>query len=330
MLPRTASPLSWLSPVLALLLLPACTFLVKQTQTPASPAASAQTIASSQTAKSEANSLRTTPTVAAVSDQVSSSQTVTQAVQPTQRPTSRTSRSYPQAPDQKGSVTTASQSLSVVEAINPTFRSTQRLAGFSATGSYFLYLESSRDTGAGIPRSNLQVVDLSTNDCVANGCRLTRYGEQDADRSLADAENDLLQQTQTLRQDLKLTQLAAGTVLPIQSRSRSADGTEVITVQAANREQPIQIRLSQKQIASPLRGGTAERDRAALQLEVTIGGQKRVLGSLDNYRDWVLDYSVREVRLAPNGTAIAILITATQPTFEGTLATTLVQGFELQ
>lgn len=247
----------------------------------------------------------------------------------TQAPASTAaSKSAPKSASQSAA---GSQSAptATVDTTNPTFRATQRLAGFSADGSHYLYLESSRDTGAGIPKSSIQVVDIAANTCADNGCLETRYGEADANRATTDAEQDLLKQTWKVRQALNLTPPTAGTELPIIARSRTADGTETVTVRLPNRNQPLQLRLKQTQIKSPISGGTAKQDKAAMQLEVTYDGQHQSLDSLSNFREWVLGYSIRAVKLSPDGKHIAVLLTATKPTFEGTLATTLVQGFEL-
>ncbi|MBD2020393.1 DUF2259 domain-containing protein [Leptolyngbya sp. FACHB-36] len=202
----------------------------------------------------------------------------------------------------------------------PTFRTAERMAGFSADGRHFIYLESSRDTGAGIPKSSLQVVDVSSGACATNGCLETRYREADAERTIADAEADLLKQSWKVRQDLKLTPPVTGTELPLTARSRTPDGTETVSVRL-NDGKLLQLRLLQKR-------QTAD-DRAAMQLAVTYDGQQQSIDSLDNFRN-VVDYSIRSVRLSPNGSRIAVLITAAKPTFEGTLGTTIVQGFELQ
>lgn len=200
----------------------------------------------------------------------------------------------------------------------PTFQTTPRMAGFSPDSNYFIYLESSRDTGAGVPKSALQLVNVTSNRCVENGCIETRYGEQEAGTKTTDAETALLQQTWKVRQDLNLTPPVAGTDLPILSRSRAADGSETVTVQPAA-SQPLQLHLRQK---------TAP-DKAAMQLEVNYNGQQRSLDSLSNFRTNVLGYAVRQVTLSPDGKQVAVLITTIKPTFEGTLGTTLVQGFAL-
>jgi len=220
----------------------------------------------------------------------------------------------------------AAAPLPAGDRLNPTYRATQRMAGFSADGNHYLYLESSRDTGAGIPTARLQLVDLAANTCVDQGCIKTHYGEADSGLSQETAEDGLLQKTWKLRQELQLTPPTAGSVLPIVARSRASDGTETATVRV-NDSQTMQLRLRQKQIRSTMQGGQADKDQAAMQLEVTDNGQRKMLDSLDNYRPWTLEYSIREVRQSPDGKAIAVLITATRPSFEGSLGTTLVQGF---
>ncbi|XGV95496.1 MAG: DUF2259 domain-containing protein [Leptolyngbya sp. BL-A-14] len=197
----------------------------------------------------------------------------------------------------------------------PTFRATPRMTGFSPDGSYFIYLESSQDTGAGIPKSALQLVKLDSNRCVADACVETHYSEKEAGMKMSEAESELLKQTWKVRQDLNLTPPVAGIDIPIASRSRAADGSETVTIRLNNRD--LQLRLQQK--STP--------DKASMQLGVTYDGQQRSLDSLNNFRDNVLDYSIRQVKLSPDGKRVAILITATKPTFEGTLGTTLVQGF---
>ncbi|NJP11817.1 MAG: DUF2259 domain-containing protein [Leptolyngbyaceae cyanobacterium RU_5_1] len=241
---------------------------------------------------------------------------------------SRSSSANHQSNQANSSASIAVDTSNSLNPPTPTFKAAQQAAGFSPDGKYYIYLESSQDTGAGIPKVNLQVVDVSANACVRNGCIETRYGEAESKLSIKDAEQDLLQQTWTLRQKLQLTSPTTGVKLPIRSRSRTADGTETITVQLDGR-QSLQLRLQQKRTTSAIAGGTAEKDQAALRLEVFDGREPRSLGSLKNFRDWVLDYSIREVYLAPNSDRVVVLVTATKPTFEGTIGTTLVQSFEL-
>lgn len=199
----------------------------------------------------------------------------------------------------------------------PTFRATPRMTGFSPDSNYFIYLESSQDTGAGVPQSALQLVKLDANRCLEAACVETHYSEKEAGMKMSEAETELLKQTWKVRQDLNLTPPVAGINLPIVSRSRKADGSETVVVQLNDRN--LQLHLQQK----------STQDKASMRLGLTYDGQQRSLDSLSNFRDNVLDYSIRQVKLSPDGKRVAVLITATKPTFEGTLGTTLVQGFAL-
>ncbi|MEX0268440.1 DUF2259 domain-containing protein [Leptolyngbyaceae cyanobacterium UHCC 1019] len=210
----------------------------------------------------------------------------------------------------------------------PSQRTLPKKAGFSADGRYYLYLESWRDLGAGIPKSALQVVDVAKNACVETGCTETQYGEVDAGLSLDVAEKNVLQQTQTLRQNLQLETPAAGTNLTITQRSRTPDGTETATVNLGAGKPTMQIRLQQTATVSSMFGGTAPKDQASMQMQVNYGAKTRAIG-LNMPQDWIVGFSIREVILSPNGKNIVVLLTSTQRIFEGTLGKTLVQGFEL-
>ncbi|MBD2465633.1 DUF2259 domain-containing protein [Oscillatoria sp. FACHB-1407] len=200
-----------------------------------------------------------------------------------------------------------------------TIRSTRRMAGFSSDSQYYVYLETSRNLGSGIPKAVLQVIDIADSTCVAGGCLETRYGESDSNLSVRDAETDLLQQTWTLRQELGLTPPVAGIPLTIASRSRTADGTETVNVNLGDRRS---VRLVLQQRAEP--------SRAAFRLEAQYAGQRRSLGSLSRFLNGILRYSIREVYASPDEDSIVVLLTAMRPAFEGTLETTLVQSFELR
>lgn len=239
----------------------------------------------------------------------------------------KTETALPDPTSRSVQVSEAKETAQTAPAI-ATFQTQPRTTGFSADGRYFLHLESWRDKGAGIPHAALQVVDLSANQCVANGCLRTRWGEAKAGQTTTAAENDLMQQTQQLRQDLKLTTPAVGTVLPVLARSRSADGTEVVTVTLKNNES-LRLTLTQKRIASSMAGGTAATNQAAMQLEVAYAGKTRSLGSLDQLKDSTVEFSIREVQQSLDGKTVAVLLTAAEQAFEGTLGRTTVQGFAL-
>ncbi len=208
----------------------------------------------------------------------------------------------------------------------PSQRTLQKKAGFSADGRYFLYLESWRDLGAGIPKSALQMVDVAKNTCVEAGCVETQYGEVDAGLSLEVAEKNLLKQTQILRKNLQLEAPTTGTSLPITQRSRTPNGTETATVNLGTGKPAMQIRLQQNATVSSMFGGTAPKDQASLQMQVNYGAKTRAIGLS---QDGAVGFSIREVVRSPNGKNIVVLLTSTQRAFEGTLGKTLVQGFEL-
>lgn len=201
------------------------------------------------------------------------------------------------------------------------------MAGFSGDGKHYMHLESWRDTGAGIPHAAMQIVNLPANACVANGCVRTRFNESQANLSTEAAENSLLEQTQALRQELKLATPVAGISLPVTARSRNADGSETVTVNLAN-NQPLQLKLRQKQAIAKLDGG-GEKEQASMQLEITYAGKTRTVGSMTQMRDWTQKFSIQSVEQSPDGKHIAVLVTAAERAFEGTLGRTMVQGFDL-
>jgi predicted secreted protein len=323
------SSIHWAAPALLIVLLSACDSenpLQGQVEPTESPVFSGSSIVEPKTAplaKLKA-SPSATPAPIESPQPIPTKATVDDPTARRQIPVADPEQPTVQAPERA----TPAQSTVGSDSLNPTFRAMESMAGFSADGHYYVYLESSRDTGAGIPKSTLQVVNVAANTCAPDACIETHFQESDANKSLSEAEKSLLQQTWDTRQQLKLTPPSIGTALPIVDRDRKTDGMETVTVQL-NAQDTLQLHLRQKRIASPLQGGSAERDQAAMQLEVTYKGQSRSLSSLDNYRDWVLDYSIRSVYLSPDGERIAVLLTALKPTFEGTLGTTIVQGFEL-
>jgi hypothetical protein len=212
---------------------------------------------------------------------------------------------------------------------------TQRMSGFSSDSKYYLHLESWRDTGAGVPHVRLQIVEISANSCVSQGCVATKFGEADAGLGLEVAENQVLQQTQALRQTLQLSSPVAGVSLPIISRSQTTDGdgmtAETVLVQFAINRPPVEIQLRQRGAVSMAKVPTdqASTVKATMQLAVRYLGRQRSLDSLENLREQTLTYSIREVLLGPDRTTFVVLITATRPDFEGYLGSTLVQSFKL-
>lgn len=212
----------------------------------------------------------------------------------------------------------------IAEPIAATYRSTARMAGFSTDGRYFMQLESSRDTGAGVPKAVLQIMDLTANRCVPNGCVATTYSEADAKLSLIDAENALLKQTQQLRQSLQLTSPTSGNSVPMMARSR-ADERETVTMQLNG--EPLLLQIQRQAVVGGGSNGSLDKPPSTFGLVATYRGKQRSLGSLGDANDLAIAYSIREVKLSADGKQVAVLLTAVKPTFEGTIATTIVRGF---
>ncbi len=209
------------------------------------------------------------------------------------------------------------------------FRTSKRLAGFSSDSRHYIYLESSRNSVTDVPTAQIQIVDVATNSCVSEGCLKTEYDRSSSNLSNQAAEADLLKRTLQLRQTLRLNRLKVGIPLPIISRSTSPDRTETIRVRLNNKTQPLQIRLQQKYVSSVSPGGNLETERASMRLITNYNYRQLTLGNLNNYRDAVKKYSIREVRLSPNQRHAVVLIDMSKPTYEGVLQTTLVQSFPL-
>jgi len=114
------------------------------------------------------------------------------------------------------------------------------------------------------------------------------------------------------------------------SRSISPARTKAVEVRLDKQKQPIQISLQQRyrSLVSPGRDVTTE--QSSMRLLIDYNYRRITLGDLSNYRDAVKIYSIREVRLSPNGRNIVVLIDQTQATYEGVLQTTVVQSFPLE
>lgn len=217
------------------------------------------------------------------------------------------------------------------EGLATVFRTSRRLSGFSPDSRYYIYLESSRNSVTEVPTAQIQIVDVATNSCLSNGCIKTDYDFSASKLSNQAAENDLLKKTSLLRHDLRLTQLKVGTRLPIVFREIKPDRSETVKALLNNQKEPLQIRLEQKYIPSILSPrGTSDVERAAMRLVINYNNRQLTLGDLENYREAVKKYAIREVRLSPNGRNVVVLIDMTQPNYEGVLQTTFVQSFPLQ
>jgi predicted secreted protein len=216
------------------------------------------------------------------------------------------------------------------QALATIFKSSRRLAGFSTDSSHYIYLESSRNAVTEVPLAKIQIVNVATNSCERDGCIKTEYDRSSGNLSNQAAENSLLEKTLSLRQSLGLNRLKVGTQLPIVARKNKPDRSETIQVRLPKQKEPMQIRLEQKYIPSILSPrGTSDIERASMRLIINNQSRQLTLGSLDNYREAVQKYSIREVRLSPNGKNIVVLLDMMQPTYEGLLQSTFVQSFPI-
>ncbi|HEY9673453.1 MAG TPA: DUF2259 domain-containing protein [Waterburya sp.] len=209
------------------------------------------------------------------------------------------------------------------------FRSSRRLSGFSPDSRYYVYLESFLNPVTEVPKAQIQVVNVATNSCVRDGCLNTEYDNSASTFTNKVAEDDLLNKTSVLRYDLKLTLLKVGIRLPMIARERNRDGSEMYKFLVNDPKQPLQITLQQKYIPAVKPGGSFETERASMQLVINYKFRKLSLGDLENYREAVQKYSIREVRLSPDRRNVVVLIDMTKPTYEGVVQTTLVQSFPI-
>lgn len=216
------------------------------------------------------------------------------------------------------------------QALATVLKASRRLAGFSSDSSHYIYLESSRNTVTEVPLAQIQIVNVAKNTCEQDGCIKTEYDRSASNLSNQAAEYELLQKTLAIRQSLGLNRLKVGTQLPIIKRVSKPDRSETIQVRLPKQKEPMQIRLEQKYIPSILSPrGSSDIERAAMRLIINNKSRQLTVGSLDNYREAVQKYSIREVRLSPNGRNVVVLLNMTQPTYEGLLQSTFVQSFPI-
>jgi len=208
-------------------------------------------------------------------------------------------------------------------------RAARRMSGFSVDSQHYIYLESSRNQITEVPTAQIQIIDVAKNSCVRNGCLKTEYDRSALSLTNQAAEDDLLSQTLSLRQRLKLTRLKVGRKLPILVRSISSRNSDTVQVRLTNQTPLLQIQLQQRFRPSNLSGGTSDVDRASMRLVVDYQYRRLTIGNLNDYRDAVKKYAIREVRLSPDGSKLVVLIDQTQPTYDGVLQTTLVQSFPI-
>ena len=231
------------------------------------------------------------------------------------------------------SLMAASAALISSQVLAAIYKTSHQLSGFSTDSRYYIYLESYRNAATDVPKAKLQIINLPRNACIENGCLETEYTDEARETAPSlttkSAENQLLKKTSVIRYNLKLNRPAPGRKLPVLSRKTNADGSETYTFILNDKKEKLEVLMQQKYIPSVAYGGNAEVDRAALRLEVTANYRKRTLSTLNNYRENAMKYTLREVRLAPDGRTVAIIMNMMQPNEQGALQTTLVQSSPL-
>lgn len=223
------------------------------------------------------------------------------------------------------------------EGLATAFKASHRMSGFSIDNSHYIYLESYRNSVTEVPTAEIQIINIANNSCVRDACMKTEYDRTTYSLTNKTAEDDLLNKTLTIRHDLGLNRLKVGIQLPIIERKINKDypprsginRSETVSFRLNNPGEPLYIRLDQKHIPSALSGGSSAVARASMRLVVNYNYYQLTIGNLNNYRDAVTNYAIREVRLSPNRDNIVVLIDMTQPMEEGVVQTTFVQSFPL-
>lgn len=215
------------------------------------------------------------------------------------------------------------------QALSEVYKTSRRLSGFSTDSRHYIYLESYRNSANDIPQAQIQIINTMTNSCVENGCLATENSELAPGLTTQTAEAELLKKTATMRYNLKLGRPAQGRRLSPLSRKTIPGNAELYTFQVNDPKKPLRILIQQKYTPSVAYGGDTDLDRAALRLEVTYDYRKRTLSTLNRTRESAMKYTLREVRLAPNGKYAVILFNVLRPAEEGALQGTMVQSFPL-
>jgi predicted secreted protein len=215
------------------------------------------------------------------------------------------------------------------EGLAAVFRANRRLSGFSPDSRYYVYLESFQNPVTEVPTAKIQIIEVANNSCVRNGCLKTDYDHSASNLTTKAAGDDLLEQTAQLRYDLELTLLKLGIRLPMIVRKPNPDGSEMYQFLINDPKKPLQITLKQQYKPAVKPGGNFSTEKASMQLVVNYDYRQLTLGSLEDYREPVQKYAIREVRLSPNRRNVVVLIDMTQPTYEGLVKTTMVQSFPL-
>ncbi len=208
----------------------------------------------------------------------------------------------------------------------------ERLAAFSADSKHYIYLESYQQPLTEIPKAYLQIFQVDKNVCVPKGCTTTDLGDDFAGKNNKLAEDNLLNQTEELREELDLSRyLKTGINLPIISdQNIDKKGLDRVIVKLNEKGENLILFLQQRQIKSIVQNnGRADISRSSMRLIAFFNYRRLTLGSLYDFKEGVSKFNIREVYLSPDRQKIVVLLNMMRPTAEGEVQTTLVQSFPL-
>lgn len=168
-----------------------------------------------------------------------------------------------------------------------------RGAGFSADGRYFVLA----DAIGGFPlqpEARIFVVEVASNDCVPGGCQ-SLEGDWDSDADEIAVLSRLEASTAPLREGLGL--------VPPQDAQRFAPrslGEDLVAYDIGDRT--VEVLLRQDTV------GDIGEWKSSLELEIRAGETVRELDSLDDYREGIFGYRLRDLYLSSDGKSIAIVV----------------------
>ena len=173
------------------------------------------------------------------------------------------------------------------------------MLGFSSDSEHFLMIALGSDDGAGVARAKIMIVDLATNRCVPGGCQKAQ-GTWDATRTEPDVIDEVLKKTWQLRQKLQLT---------------PPQGSYYAKGHFENNSTAIYNYYLHKKIRAQLLQKVEENQhKASMQLKVNIGNREKTLDSLDNYRNFALEYQLEDsLFISPDGKGFVFLIKVIYP-----------------
>jgi hypothetical protein len=213
----------------------------------------------------------------------------------------------------------------------PPLETRERLAAFSPNGRYYIYLESYPEPLTKIPKAYLQIVRTDKNKCVEKGCIETDLTDDFSGKALWFAEEDMLQKTRELREELNVNrQFKKGLELEILEQKNLDKGLDRTVAKFNSKGDNIIIFLQQRHIKSVVNNGRGDIDRSALRLVAFFDYRRLTLGSLYEFKEGVSRFAIREIYLSPDKKTIVVLLDMFKPTIEGEVKTTLVQSFPIE